>query len=214
MVKNKNVNRIIKYSALLLVLVLVAYKSLYFEKLSERNKQDQKFDPIAYSKQRWEKDFPVRMDSAVSLPVLMDVLNKEPQKGFDLYTRSLAIGNYRYALVSMQVQVGHVSEDAIQVILINEDSLVSMELATEFIYGNAIRDASGLVEVSDFPNTADLNGISEALNQLVKDKVVKDLRSTVKEGDRLNVVAALELNKEHIHWQGIELYPVRIQKMP
>ena len=92
--------------------------------------------------------------------------------------------------------------------------MIHIRLATEFIYGNAIRDASGLVEVKDFPNTADLNAISEELNKIVRTAVIPPVKGKIKKGNRLSMVAALELNKEHIHWQGVELYPVRIQILP
>jgi predicted lipoprotein len=78
------------------------------------------------------------------------------------------------------------------------------------VYGNAIRDALGLVQVKDYPNTADLSSISEVLNKIVRTEVLPSFKTVVKKGNNISVVAAVELNKEHIHWQGLELLPVRI----
>ncbi len=208
-------NRIIKYALLAIAFALVAYKSVYFEKLSVRNsKVAARFDPVSFSKKLWEEKMPATKDSAVSLSQLMETIGKDKEAGFRQYTRALAIGNYRYALVKTEALVEEVKEDEVLLSLNHGDSVIHIKLATEFIYGNAIRDASGLVEVKDFPNTADLNSISEELNKIVRVTVIPPVKGKIKKGDQISVVAALELNKEHIHWQGMELYPVHIQILP
>ena len=208
-------NKLFKYSLLILAIVLVAYKSVYVEKLSVHNgKTRQKFDPVSFSKKLWLEQLPAKMDSAVALTNLIGAVAKEKEIALQEYTRALAIGNYRYALVKANLQVITVNEDEVLASLSAGDSTIQVKLATEFIYGNAVRDASGLVRVEDFPNTSDLNGISEELNRIVRTEVLPAVKGKLKTGDKLEVVAALELNKEHIHWQGIELYPVRIQLMP
>lgn len=208
-------NKLLKYSLLILAIALVAYKSVYVEKLSVHNgKTAQKFDPVSFSKKLWLEQLPSKMDSAIALTNLIGAVAKEKETAIQQYTRALAIGNYRYALVKANLQVRTVNEDEVLASVIAGDSTIQVKLATEFIYGNAVRDASGLVRVEDFPNTADLNGISEELNRIVRTDVIPAVKGKLKAGDKLDVVAALELNKEHIHWQGIELYPVRIQLMP
>ena len=210
-------NKYIKYGLLLAVLALLAYKSVYFEKLSERKgKTAVAFNAAAYSKKLWDEKMPAKVDSAVELSVLMSAVNANRENAINKYTNALAIGNYRYALVKVTGVVTDIKEDEI-LLKINYgatsmiDSAGTVALATEFIYGNAIRDASGLVQVKDFPNTSDLNSISEELNKTVRATVLPNFKKTVQKGDHLLVVAALELNKEHLHWQGIELLPVRIQ---
>ena len=208
-------NKLFKYSLLILAIVLVAYKSVYVEKLSVHNgKTRQKFDPVSFSKKLWLEQLPAKMDSAVALTNLIGAVAKEKEIALKEYTRALAIGNYRYALVKADLQVVTVKDDEVLATVLAGDSTIQVKLATEFIYGNAVRDASGLIRVEDFPNTSDLNGISEELNRIVRTDVIPSVKGKLKAGDKLDVVAALELNKEHIHWQGIELYPIRIQLIP
>lgn len=199
----------------MLAFALVAYQSVYFEKLSVHNsKTAVKFDPVAFSKKLWKEQLPAKMDSAVSLSFLIDATAKNKENAIEKYTHSLAIGNYRYALVKAEALVEEVKEDEVLATVNQGDTVLHIKLATEFIYGNAVRDASGLVQVVDFPNTTDLNSISEEFNKLVREQVIPVVKGKLKKGDRIRVVAAIELNKEHIHWQGIELYPVRIEIMP
>jgi predicted lipoprotein len=206
------VNKYIKYGLLIAVIGLLGYKSLYFEKLSTRkNTVAAAFDVPVFSKKLWEEKMPVKIDSAIDLSVLIATINKDGEAAINKYTNALAIGNYRYALVKLNATVADVKEDEVVLSVPNDDSTLTVNLATEFIYGNAVRDASGVVAVKDFPNTADLNGISEELNKIIRATVLPSFKATVKKGDKINAVAAMELNKAHIHWQGIELLPLRLQ---
>jgi predicted lipoprotein len=206
------VNKYIKYSLLIVVVALLAYKSVYFEKLSTRkNNTLASFDAAGFSKKLWEEKMPAKMDSAINLSQLIAAIDKDGETAINKYTNALAIGNYRYALVKLDATVADVKEDEVLLSMKHNDSLLTVNMATEFIYGNAIRDASGLVQVKDFPNTADLNSISEELNKIVRSTVLLTFKTSVKKGDNISVVAAVELNKEHIHWHGMELLPVRIQ---
>ena len=205
-------NKYIKYGLLLVVVALLAYKSVYFEKLSARKSNAAvSFDAVGFSKKLWEEKMPAKLDSAIDLSQLIIAIDKEGETAINKYTNALAIGNYRYALVKLNATVTDVKEDEVILSIKHNDSLLTVNMATEFIYGNAIRDASGLVQVKDFPNTADLNSISEELNKMIRTNVLPAFKTSVKKGDNINVVAAVELNKEHIHWSNMELLPVRIQ---
>jgi predicted lipoprotein len=205
-------NKYIKYGLAVVVIALVAYKSVYFEKLSARknNTTATAFDAVAFSKKLWTEQMPARLDSAIALSTLIDAVNKNSGTAFNEYTNALAVGNYRYALVKLDAVVAEVKEDEVLINIQAGDSLLQATIAAEFIYGNAIRDASGLVQVKDYPNTSDLNSISEALNKIVRSEVLPSFKPAVKKGNTISAVAAVELNKEHIHWQDLEFLPLRI----
>lgn len=205
-------NKYIKYGLLLAIAGLLGYKSVYFEKLSTRkNNTVVAFDAAAFSKKLWAEQMPAKMDSAIALSVLIDAITKSEADAFNKYTNALAVGNYRYALVKFEGVVTDVKEDEVLVSVKHNDSLLDVKLATEFVYGNAIRDASGLLQVKDYPNTSDLNNISEELNKIIRLSVLPAFKKTVKKADKISGVVAVEINKEHIHWQGLELLPVRLQ---
>ncbi len=204
-------NKYIKYGLLLVIIGLLGYKSVYFEKLSTRKVAGEStFDAPAFSKQLWAEQMPAKLDSAVALTALIEAVNKNSEAAFKQYTHALAIGNYRYALVKFDAVIKEVREDDALITITASDSAIQASLATEFIYGNAIRDASGLIQVQDYPNTSDLNSISEALNKIVRTEVVPSFKKTMKNRDTVNGIAAVELNKQHIHWQNLELLPLRI----
>ncbi|MEO6732296.1 MAG: DUF2291 domain-containing protein [Ferruginibacter sp.] len=205
-------NKFVKYVLVVAVIGLVGYKSVYIKKLSEvKNSTGEKFDVVSFSTKLWNEKMPAKIDSAVDLAILMNAVAKDKEAAFKHYSNALGIGNYRYALIKTNANVIAVNEDEIQLQLPIADSQMNAVLATEYIYGNAIRDASALVDVKDFPNSSDLNSISEEMNKIIRTNVLPSFKTTVKKGDTLAITAAVELNKAHLKWTGLELLPIRLQ---
>jgi predicted lipoprotein len=206
------VNKYIKYSLLLVVFALLAYKSVYFKKLSAVKKiTNEKFDAVAFAKKLWDEKLPAKIENAIELTILIKAIAADPNIAFEKYSNAMAVGNYRYAMVKADAKVVQVNEDDLWLQLPFADSLLNVKVATEFVYGNAIRDASNLLQVKDFPNTADLSSISEELNRTVRTEVLAPFKKIVKKGDTIIVTGAIEINKAHINWSEPEIIPVRLQ---
>lgn len=204
--------KMLKYILITAVIGLFSYNSLYIKKLSDVGKDAPKrFDATTFSKNLWNEKMSAKIDNAVDLSVLIQAVTKDKEAALKKYSNALDIGNYRYVFIKTQAIVTGVNEDDVLIQTPVVDSMLYAILATEYIYGNAIRDASALVDVKDFPNTSDLNRISEEINKIVRTTVLPSFKATVKKDDKINITAAIELNKEHINWNGLELLPVRLQ---
>jgi hypothetical protein len=204
--------KVIKYVLLLVVIALVGYKSVYLKKLSRMGTGGvEKFNAIAFTDKLWKEQLPAKLDSAIELSTLIGNIQSSPREAFQKYTYAVAIGNYRYSLVKFKGNAAIINEDDIVMQVKHGDSLLVLDLATEFIYGNAIRDASNLIDIRDFTNATDLNNISEELNKKVKMEVIPAFRKQVKQGDLLEVTGAVKFNKAHIDFHNLEILPVRLK---
>ena len=202
----------LKYVTIIAAVGLLAYKSVYFKKLSEvKAKTAAAFDAAGFTQKLWNEQLNAKLDSAIELTALIKAIEAAPADAFNRHTNALAIGNYRYAMVKLNAEVKEVNEDDVIVQVPFADSMLTVKVATEFVYGNAIRDASRLVDVKDYPNTNDLNSISEELNKAVRSIILKSFKQTVKVGDKVVVTGAIEINKEHLNWSETEIIPVRLQ---
>lgn len=209
-------SKIIKYVLLVVVIGLLGYRSVYFKKLSTMGAEGtEKFDAVAFTNKLWNEKLPAKLDSAIELFNLIEAIRSNPSAAFQQYTNAIAIGNYRYSLVKFKGEVTSINEDDVVIQYNYTDSLSvltkTLPVATEFIYGNAIRDASGLVDVRDFTDATDLNRISEELNKKVKTIIIPPFRKQVKLGDTVAVTGAIKLNKAHIGFFDVEVLPLRIK---
>ncbi|AEV96468.1 hypothetical protein A4D02_20095 [Niastella koreensis] len=202
--------KIIKYGLLTLIVCLVAYKSVFIAKLSELQSVEPKaFDAPAYVAKLWDGRLPARLDSAISLDALQTAMKSNAGAAFDTYFNSMSIGNIRYGLVKLTGKVTAVNDDDVTVVTGNSNEPLTVKIATEYVYGNAIRDASRLVDIKDFVNTQDLNGISEELNKRIRNVVLPPFKSKVKKDDAIACVGAIELNEAHYSLNDLEIIPVQ-----
>lgn len=207
-------NRAFKYGLVAVILILLGYNSIYIEKLSNvKNPMSGKFNSSAFAEKMWTEKLPAKLDSAIDINTLRALVKTDANSAFNRYTHALDIGNYRYTLIKGEGTVEAVNEDDVTITIKAEHPFEAI-LTTEFVYGNTLRDASGLIDLRDFPNTSDLNDISKALNEIIRQKVVPSFKPYLKPGVKIDFVGAIELNKEHIHFKDLEIVPARIKILP
>lgn len=200
----------IKYILAITAILVIGYNSMYFKKLDEVQQaaSGNKFDAAAYASNFYHHLLLPKLDNAVDVSTLFNVLQTEPAKAFANYSHALGIGNIKYFLVKGKGTVTEITENNIG---IAADSLQKeLRMTTEFVYGNAIRDASGLVDLNAFTNTADFNNVSAEINRIIRKEVLPPFRAKVKKGDTIRFYAAMELNQAHLKPGLPELVPVAV----
>ncbi|HTN19397.1 MAG TPA: DUF2291 domain-containing protein [Pelobium sp.] len=201
--------KIIKYSVIFLLIGFVAYNSVYFKSLSQLKAEDEakNFDATKYAEDYLNKELPALFNKVPDVDTLMSLLKAEPKKAFKLYSNAMAIGNVKFFMTKGAGTVNSISDNEIILLTAGKQRFT---VATEFIFGNALRDASGIIKVEDFTNSADLNNVSAEINKLVRQKVLPPFKGKVKLGDKVTFIGAFELNQEHINLKNIEIVPVKI----
>jgi predicted lipoprotein len=204
--------KIIKYALSILVIVFIAYHSVYFEKLDKVKlaSSSKGFKASTHAQDFYNNKLLPHLGSAIKLGELISLLKTEPRNAFGKYSHALGLGNVRYFLVQGEGVISSVGEDAVALSLKNNQENTNITVTTEFVYGNAIRDASGLINLNDFSNTADLNSLSEEINKIVRRDVVSPFKSKAKPGSVVKFTGAIELNQAHLNIDDIEVLPIQL----
>lgn len=203
----------IKIGLLVVVVGLLAYKSVYFKKLSEVKAVagTQKFDPVSYAQTYMSKKLPVALNQSLEFNQLLQLLQTDPNKAFSQYSHALGIGNIRFFLVHGQGEVSKILEDHTSLIIRQDSAARQVEIATEYVFGNAIRDASGLININEFNNTMDFNNVSAEINKTIRTSVLPSFKAQAKKGDRVEFAGAIELNQAHLKLDDIEIVPIQLK---
>lgn len=201
--------RTIKNIIGIIIAVIVIYNSVYFRPLDETPSKGKEiaFDAKSFVDGIWKKDLLNVYDSAIDLTTLLAQLRENPEQTFAREAQALGIGNIGYFKVKGEGSVLQVNENNV---LVNVGGEV-VEIEMEFIFGNAVRDASGLIQANDYDKTADFNSISESINERIRKDVVPEFRAKVAKGNKVIFTGALELNKAHLDLSQPEVIPVSIQ---
>lgn len=198
----------IKYAITIVVIVFVAYNSVYFKKLSEVKAAGKTFDAAAYAQNLLNKQLPDVEAKTPDIDEVLAQLKTDPSKVLEKYGKALAIGNTRYLLIKGKGNITGVEESDVQLTTSGKNQL---QIATEYIFGNAVRDASGLVNLNDFSNTLDLNNISAEIDKIIRNKIVPSFKQTVKQGNEVEFIGAITLNSEHLNTDDLEVIPVSLK---
>ncbi len=197
----------IRYLLYAAAIALLAYNSVYFKKLDEMKAGTSAFDAAGYAQNFWDKKLMPGLPAAVGLNALTTQLKTEKDRAFEQHSHALGIGNIRYFLVRGEGIVSDVAENEVTLQVGN----TPVRIATEYIFGNAVRDASGAIDINAFANSMDFNNVSAEINKLIREKVVQPFKPVVKKGDRVAFHGAIELNREHLQTNDIEIIPVSLQ---
>jgi predicted lipoprotein len=200
--------KIVKYTLAVIVVVFIAYNSVYFKKLSDVKAAAAKtFNPESFAKTYLAKKLLPASAHAPDADVLIGQLKTNPVKAFKTDAHALDIGNTRFFMVQGQGTITNMDESDVYITTPGKQNL---KIATEYIFGNALRDAPGIIGVNDFTNSMDLNNVSAEINKLVRNEVLPPFKSKAKKGDTISFAGAFELNQEHINLNNIEIIPVTL----
>ena len=84
-------------------------------------------------------------------------------------------------------------------------------LVTANVFGNAIRNATGLLDVNQFANSQDFNNLSHELNMLAESKVLSPFREAVSLGAKVEFIGCAEIEDEDRDLDPLKIVPVLLE---
>ena len=202
-----------KYVVAAAIVVLVLYHSFYFETLEKRQaaNTDKAFDIERYVKDFWGK-LSNTMDEAADAKQLLGLLRVDVHKGIEEYsTKTGHVTSTHFFLLQGQGKILSVLEDGVLVSLTGTEAAGEILVATDLIFGNAVRDASGLVDSDDFEDSMDYNKVSEHINSIIMSEVIAPFRDTATEGATLRFIGAAEIFEGDPQISPLQIVPIRLE---
>ncbi len=196
----------VKYGPGILIVLLVLFFSFDIKKLDDiKTDRVEKFNAKEYTTVFFTKKLPVVIDHAPDIHTLTELLQNDPGKAFEQFGHKLGIAKTWYFMVRGEGTIEAVEEEDLLVAL---NSGFRTRVATSFIFGNAVRDGSGAVDIDEFLNMTDFNNVSMAINNIIKNEVVPPLKEQAKPGMKLKFAGAFEIKEDNIDIQSIRIIPV------
>lgn len=202
--------KVVKSAGIIVLVLIVAYNAVYFKSLAEVRAQNSEFDASSYAQKFYKNQLLPLYDSAMPLTTLLVLLQQDKDAAFDKYGHAISIGSVRYFLVSGEGVVRAVNDNDVALSLPSDSVNAEVKVAAEFVFGNAIRDASGKISLSEFANLSDINSVSSELNKIVRSQVLPPFNRTVKAGDRIQFFGAVDFNRERLNLNEVEVIPIQL----
>jgi predicted lipoprotein len=150
------------------------------------------FDAEAFVEKLWREELLKPELRTVDASRLVTLLREKNAAAADL-GRRLGLSRTTCYFVAGTGRIVSVTNDSVSIAL-EGDAAPSVVIETGPVFGNAIRDGSGLLDVSAFPNSQDFNAISTALNRRVEAQVLPRLRANAVVGARIRFAGGAEVD--------------------
>jgi predicted lipoprotein len=200
----------IKYGIIVAIAVVTVILSLDIKNLDEHNAADttEEFNAAAYARDIWDNTLPKAIGDAPELISIIKTLAADPESAFNNYGRKLGISKTYYFMAHGKGVIKSVNEENIVIVV---KGGTQIRLATDFIFGNAVRDGSGIVDIDDFVNMTDFNNVSIELNNIVKEEIVPQLNEFAQPGIKVDFAGTFAINEEDIDVRNIRIIPVSVK---
>ena len=200
-------NKIVKYILGFLGILLVIYLSLNIKNLEDYRANDtpKVFDATEYAIDFWENSLPLSIENSIDIAILLESIKENPQQAFEEYGQKLGISSTWYFMVKGKGTIQSVEKEFL---VISVDENTKVRITTDFIFGNAVRDGSGKVDISEFLNMTDFNNVSVIINKMVKEKIVAPLKAASVLGNEIEFAGAIEIQEEQISLDSLRIIPV------
>lgn len=170
----------------------------------------EEFDAAAYVDSFWSGALQDNLHNAVDAADLLAAFEENFEGTAEQFGHRLGLSGHSSYLVSGQGQV--VARDDFSVsIALQEDGPAAVVIETGPVFGNAIRDGSGLLNVSEFENAQDFNALSAEINLRVEEEVLPVLNDKASVGATVRFVGGVEVSDMAGAPAALVLVPVKVE---
>jgi predicted lipoprotein len=140
-------------------------------------------DPPKFARQFWEERLlPSIADAAPALDATV-ALAQDPHQAEATFGRKLGVGRSFFVYLQGEGEVVATDAKGVTLQLAPEANAV-LRLARGPLFGNAIRDATGLLARAEVPDSSDFNAVSSELN-LLAEQLAEQRLAPLAPGDRV-----------------------------
>lgn len=180
-------------------------------KRAEAEKAAATFDATKFANDFWSGKLLTSFDRATDAKELFAAIHNDPAAASKKYAHSLSLGGGYFYYLRGEGRVLATNADGVSLSISPGTTNVDIVLETGLIFGNAIRDGTGLLNASDYSNLEDFNNISAGLNKLVETRVLPDLRTHAYIGATVKFVGCAEVDDESTDLNPLQVVPLQAQ---
>lgn len=165
-------------------------------------------DMLAAADKFWTQDLPGA--NAANATAVAIAYQKDPVAAIRAYARTVGLGGTAYFFLKGEGIVVSCTRDAVRLSL-GSDAATQIELQIGAIFGNSVRDATGLLDVNHFSSLQDYNELASELNKRVESRVLPNFRNRVYLGAHVVFTGCAEAVETPKGQQVLSIIPIKAE---
>jgi len=166
------------------------------------------FNPTNFAESFWSGQLSAAKGRAVKAEVLVPAIQTDAAAAKTNYSRTVGMSDAYFYFVSGTGRVLAVSDDEVSLAVTPGATNAEVALETGLVFGNAVRDGTGLLSANDYPNSQDFNDVSAALNHIVETRVLPKLHEQAKVGVTVSFAGCAEVDDESSDLKPLKVIPI------
>ena len=192
--------KVYKYIVAAAAISFLVYNSIFFENLKDVKEQQQRgtFNAAQYARDFWDNQLFSVLDKAVDVKELIELFNTNMNEAVRRHGKTPGVSRSYAYLIRGHGKILTIGKDFLKVSIREPQTNPDIKIVSGFyIPGNAVRDASGLIDVSDFSDTMKFNEISSEINKILVKEVIRPfLEEKPKVGRRIRFFGATQVAQD------------------
>lgn len=172
------------------------------------------FNATNFAAAFWHEKLLPALDRAADAGQVLAALSADPQKARAQFGRKLGMSSSTLFFLHGTGHVVAVKKTSVALALKNGDDTADILLPTGLLFGNAVRDGTGLLDASAFPNSQNFNDLSAELNHIAETTLLPQLREQAKVGATISFTGCAEIDDEDTDVKPLKVIPVAVKIEP
>ena len=177
---------------------------------AQKNEAQKVFDPATYAQKFWCERLLPNSAQAADAAAVVTALTQDSAAAAKKYGRTVGLSDTVFYFLGGTGVVVSADAKGVALSLVGPNQPADVLLKTGLVFGDTVRDATGLLDVNEFANSQDFNAVSTELNHLVETTIVPELKKA-RAGDRLHFVAAAEVEADSDFKKPLKAIPLAVK---
>jgi predicted lipoprotein len=171
----------------------------------------EKFSPVEFADSFWNERLLPSLGESPDAAIVLAALRDDPKQAAQQYGRSVGVSRSRLMCVCGAGTIVSIDKQGVGISLTGPGGSPEVFLQTGLLFGNTVRDVSGLVNAGEFSNSRHYNDVSAELNRIVETQVIARLKETAKIGNVITFIACGQLSPDQGTAIPLRLIPLKIE---
>ncbi len=179
-------------------------------KQAQAEKAARVFNAADFAAQCWRERLAPALDKAPAAATVLAALNNDPKAATTNFGRTVGMSDTTYYLMRGAGTIVSLN-GGVGIVLRSGATEPELLLKTGLLFGNTVRDASGLFQPDEFQNSKEFNDVSTELNRIVEAQVIPVLKTNATVGRMVRFVVCAEVTEDDAGERPLKAIPVRVE---
>ena len=168
------------------------------------------FDAAEFADDLWSTKLVPSFEHAADAGELCALLGSDPQSALKNFGHKVGIGRVVSFYLQGEGTIIAVEKSGVSLSVTAPDDRADVKLKSGLLFGNTVRDATRLLNASEFANSQHFNSISTELNRIVEKKVQPALRAHSAVGRKIRFVGCADVRATSKSFLPLTVIPLQV----